>query len=340
MMRAHHLFCAIALSGTIARAEPHNVLKLATVAPEGTAWARELHAFSREVEAHTQGELSVKWYLGGIAGDDVQVGERIKRGQLDGAASGGMLCQELSPSMRVMRVHGVFQSRDEGAYVLSRLAQTFEQEFERVGYVLLSVTGLGPEVVFTRKPVRTFEDLKRTPMWRWDLDKIGALSARELGENIVVLPLEEAAHAYDEGRIDGFFGIPAAALAFQWTSRPLYLLDLRTSYLWGCLAVTARAFAKLPPDQQQALRASGAKLSHRFEEIGRQQDDSLLNGLFARQGVKSVAVDSQLQKDFLAAARAARERLGDKLLPRALLDRVLAMLADYRAEHGQSSPPK
>jgi TRAP-type C4-dicarboxylate transport system substrate-binding protein len=333
------MFCAIAAWVALSAGPAHarTVLRLATVAPDGTAWARELKAFSRDLEAQTKGELSAKWYFGGIAGDDVQVGERIQRGQLDGVASGGMLCQQLSPSMRVMRVQGVFQNRDEGAYVLSRLTNTLSDEFSRSGYTLLTLSGLGPEVVFLRRPVRSFEELRKTAMWRWNIDEIGVDSSREMGMNVVALPLEDATRAYDEGKVDGFFGIPTAALAFQWSARPLYLMDLHTSYLWGCLAVTSRTFARLPADQQQALRASGAKLSRRFEEVGRQQDDALLNGLFARQGVRSLAVDPQLQRDFLTAAHAAREKLGEKLLPHAVLERVLALLADYRAEHRSSA---
>jgi TRAP-type C4-dicarboxylate transport system substrate-binding protein len=340
MVRAHQIFYAfasLALACGSAGADPRTVLRFATVAPDGTAWARELRAFSRDLETQTHGGLTAKWYFGGIAGDDVEVGARIQRGQLDGVASGGMLCQNLSPSMRVMRVHGVFQSREEGAFVLSRLGSTLTDEFARSGYTLLTLSGLGPEVVFLRRPIRTFEELRRIKMWRWNLDEIGLLSARELGETVVALPVEEAARAYDERRIDGFFGIPTAALAFQWTARPLYLLDLHTSYLWGCLAMTSRTFARLSAEQQQALRASGAKLARRFEEVGAQQDDALLNGLFARQGVRSLALEPQMQRDFLAAAHDARERLGDKLLPRALLERVLALLADYRAEHRTTS---
>jgi len=343
-MRAHQMFCAVAsfvcaLASFLAPERPAGAdgpkmeLRLATVAPDGTAWARELRAFARDLEAQTHGELRAKWYFGGIAGDDVQVGERIQRGQLDGVASGGMLCQTLSPTMRVMRVMGVVQSRDEGAYALSRLTSTLSDEFQKSGYVLLTLSGLGPEVAFLRRPVRTFEELRRTVMWRWNIDDMGLLGAREMGMSVVPLPLEDAARAYDERRVDGFYGIPSAALAFQWSARPLYLMDLHLSYLWGCLAVTSRTFARLTTEQQQALRASGAKLSRRFEEVGRQQDDALLDGLFARQGVRSLPVDPQLQREFFAAAHDARERLGDKLVPHAVLERVLALLADYRAEH-------
>ena len=151
--------------------------------------------------------------------------------------------------------------------------------------------------------------------------------------NVVALPLEEAGRAFDEQRVDGFFAIPSAALAFQWFSRSLYLTDLHTSYLWGCAFITARSFDRLPVEHQNLLRAAGAKLSARIEEAGRQLDDTLLGGLFEKQGVVRNPVSTALRNDFLAAARVARDRLGEKLVPPQLLQQVLAMLADYRAEH-------
>src|SRR5581483_5133972 len=101
MKRAIALACSLAAALTAARApaDGHFVVRMATVAPDGTAYARELRAFSREVADATQGEVSMKWYWGGIAGYDRQVAERVKRGQLDGVAS-GMICQLVAPSFR------------------------------------------------------------------------------------------------------------------------------------------------------------------------------------------------------------------------------------------------
>src|SRR3954467_6995726 len=87
-------------SSTAARAD-EVTLRMGTMAPDGTAWARELNAFARDVDQRTHGQVRIKWYYGGITGDEPGMGERIRRGQLDGAASGGPLCESLAPSMRV-----------------------------------------------------------------------------------------------------------------------------------------------------------------------------------------------------------------------------------------------
>src|SRR5947209_19528933 len=105
------------------------------MAPDGRAWAREPTASERDVQARTGGQVHIKWYFGGISGDEPTMGERIRRGQLDGAASGGPLCEMLAPSMRVMRVVGMLTTQREATYIASRLWSIFEAELHKSGYV-------------------------------------------------------------------------------------------------------------------------------------------------------------------------------------------------------------
>jgi len=306
---------------------------MATVAPDGTAWARELKAFVREVLAATKGQVLIKWYFGAIAGNEVEVQSRIERGQLDGTASGGMMCERVAPSMRVTRVQGVFRNRDEATFTLTHLNHTLEQEARKNGYTMLGTTGLGPDVVFTRNPVRSFAELQKLRLWRWDLDDLGVMMSRELGLHVVPLGLDAAARAFDDGQLDGFIAIPAATVAFQWFTRAHHLLDLRMGFLQGCLLVANRTFDRLTIDQQSVLRSSNAKLAMRMNDVGRQTDDALLGGVFAHKGVTVHVVDEGFRSAFFSAAREARERLGTRLVAPDLLRQVMSLLADYRAEH-------
>src|SRR3954463_7446180 len=87
-------------------------LRLATIAPEGSAWARELAAYARDVDESTHGAVRIKIYYSGIAGDEFTVLDRIRREQLDGALASES-CTRLAPSMKVTRIVGLFQTREE-----------------------------------------------------------------------------------------------------------------------------------------------------------------------------------------------------------------------------------
>ena len=331
-MRLSCICISVAIAAATARAEPVT-LRMASVAPEGSAWANLLRGFAREMAVATHGDVLVKWYLGGVTGDEPETFAAIKQGHLDGMASGGMICERLAPSMRIQGLAGVFQSRGETAYVMERLRATIEDETRHAGFEMVIISGLGPEVIFTRTPVRKMSELQKLKMWQWSADEVGITVARAMGLTIVPTELDAAAKAYDEQRIDGFITIPTAALAFQWSTQARYITDLRPGYLTGCVAMTHRAVDRVPPAHRAVLRALYAKYDALFQDVGRREDDALLGGLLQKQGLTPVRPSEGFRSEFFEAARAARERTAGRLLPRALVDRVLKLLADYRAEH-------
>ncbi len=326
------LLAGLAIPGA-ARADEPVVLRMATAAPERSGWARELAWFSRQIERETEGRIRLKWFHGSVAGDEFTVMSRIERGQLDGTASGGMMCGKVMPSMRALRVTGTFQNRAEAAWVMNQISPTLREEAAASGYELLTFAGLGPGVLFLRRPVTTMDELRRVRVWRWGLDDVAIATERAMGMNPVGLHLTEAGKAFDEGKIDGFYSIPTAALAFQWSVQAGYLLDLPGDYLTGCVLIASRALDRITQQDRQVLRAAGARVAVRIEEMGRRQDDELLRGGFARHGLKRLPVSAKLRAEFFAAARRARETLDERLVSRSLMKRVLGLLADYRAEH-------
>jgi TRAP-type C4-dicarboxylate transport system substrate-binding protein len=329
------MFCAFATIASLGGAAHADkvVLRMATSAPDGIIWARELRAFAREVDTGTGGEVKVKWYWGGIAGDELQLGDRIKRGQIDGAASGGVLCQAASPAMRVAGIHGVFNAREEAAYVLNRLRPKLEEEFRAAGYVYVAAAGLGPDMMFSRVPLRGYDDLKKLKVWHWNLDARGQLLDREMGLNDVPLAIEELGAGMEDARIDAFITNPASMIAFQWVSYPKYALNMPMGYTWACLMISSRSFERINLEHQQIIRSAGAAVGVRLDEVGKQMDDAMLGGVLQKQGIKVLTPSEVFRSEFLAIARGARDRLGEKLAPLTALQQVLALLADYRSEH-------
>ena len=326
--------CAAALLLSSLAATPSRgdvLLRMAGIAPDGASWTRELKAFAREIASRTNNRVRMKWYWGAIAGDEMEVVDRIKRDQLDGEA-GAQVCDRLAPSLRVTRVLGLFQGRDEAAFVLARMRSALETEFRQSGFVGY-VGVMGIDILFTRNPVHNLAELRKTRVWLWSLDDIMEEQLKSIGVAPVTSSVGDALAAYDEGRIDGFAAIPTAALAFQWSARTRYFTDLRIGFLPGCLIIANRAFDSLTLDEQRIVREASAKLLVRFEDLGRTQDERLLSGLFARQGLKPMPASELFRAEFFAAAEEARQHVPANLVPPSLLQKIGGWLADYRAEH-------
>src|SRR6476619_6479622 len=169
-LSAFVVVAALACATPSHAAEPI-VLRCATTAPDGTAWARELKAAARDVELQTHGQVKWKWYFGGIAGDETAVPERIRRGQLEGEAA-GISCADLALSLKVLRILGMFRRRDEAHAIIGRLRPQLEAEFRKAGYELLAVQWFGTDIAVTREPVRSLADLRKLRLWYWNLERV------------------------------------------------------------------------------------------------------------------------------------------------------------------------
>jgi TRAP-type C4-dicarboxylate transport system substrate-binding protein len=304
--RRVRLWLLLALSclpGMARAAEPQTTLRLATVAPDGTAWAHLSRDFATEVPLHVHG------------------------------AAATAMCDQLAPSMKITNVVGLIQSRAENTLVLHNLRPDLEKEMHQSGFVPLVVGGFGSTILFSRTPVRSMEELRALRAWAWVHEPVLIKQMQAMGLHPQPLTLEDAGPAYDDKKIDGFFTIPTAALAFQWSSRARYFLDLRAAFLDGCLVLTERAFFKLSASQQQVLKHAGDKLAHAFEVASARQDEQLTGGLLQKQGVQKLEFGGTFRAEFLSDARRARDQIVDTLMPRALLTRVTSWLADFRAEH-------
>src|SRR5262249_43482813 len=132
-------------------------LRLGTPAPEGSSYARELHSFSREVAGGTGGHVEAKWYMGGIAGDELTAIGRIRRGQLEGAGL-ALGCEHLAPSLLTVRVVGLIRSREEASLVHRHLKARIDQEMNQSGFVSLGLGTLGSVMALTRTPVHTLDE--------------------------------------------------------------------------------------------------------------------------------------------------------------------------------------
>jgi TRAP-type C4-dicarboxylate transport system substrate-binding protein len=330
MGRLLALCVLIPITAAPARAEPL-VLRMATVAPEGSSWAREMHEFGADLERRTHGEVRLKLYLGGVIGDDLQSLTSMQHGQVDAVASGGMLCEQLAPSLRVLRLLGAFRSAEENRFVRDKLTPLFDEEFHRSGYVNLAYSSLGGALLFSRTVLRSMADLKRARFWVWDIDPIGLKYAEILGVNTVSLPLQQVRAALDRGELDAVFSIPSAALVFQWYTRLKYYLETPIAFVNGCMIVDARVWGRFPPEVQTQVRAAAVHVSERIDEVIRHDDAVLLERLRA-QGVAQLVPSEAVKGDLFEAYLRAREHIAEQLIPSQLVRRVIELLQAHRAK--------
>jgi TRAP-type C4-dicarboxylate transport system substrate-binding protein len=330
-MRALCVTVVLLAAAAAVRADPV-VLRYASMAPDGSAWAREVKAYAREVESATKGAVKVKLYLGAVAGEEGAVPERIRRGQLDGELA-AVSCDRMGPSLKVLRIPGLMRRRDEAREIIERLRPTVEAEFRKAGFALLGLTWFGSDVIFSREPVRSLDDLRRMRFWIWNADQVWPTAMTQLGLHTVPLSVEEAGKAYEAGRVDGFLALPTAALVYQWSAQSHYLTKLPLATMAACNFVSNAVFDALPLDAQAAMRHASARLNYRFTDVSATQEDALLGGLLEKQGLRGLVPSETFRLLFLEATRVTRDKLPASVVPPELTQQVLGWLSDFRAAH-------
>src|SRR5262245_45195404 len=90
-MRASRI-CALGVAfilwGSAARAQ--TVFKIATLAPEGSAWMNLFHEWAGAVDKKTNGRVKLKFFAGGVQGDERDAVRKMRLGQINGAAVTGV----------------------------------------------------------------------------------------------------------------------------------------------------------------------------------------------------------------------------------------------------------
>ena len=178
MTRALALFAL--LLALPARAETQTI-KLATLAPDGSSWMNVFGAWKAAVEKRTAGQVKVKFYAGGVAGEERDVVRKMRLGQMNAAAITAVGLGLIQPDVRVLEIPFLFKDEAELDRVRTVLDGEFRKKFEEQGFVLLSWGDVGPVRLYSNTPLREKADLQKVKMWVWNDDPLLARLFQKLG---------------------------------------------------------------------------------------------------------------------------------------------------------------
>src|SRR4030067_1634564 len=129
------------------------VLKFATLAPAGSTWMKAFDAWGKELATQSQGRLTVKFYPGGISGDEPDMLKKIRFGQLQGAALSGHGIGEIFPPARILETPFLFRDHAEIDAVRAKILPALAAGFRKNHYELVSWMEVGNLHFFSAQPL-------------------------------------------------------------------------------------------------------------------------------------------------------------------------------------------
>ena len=328
-VRAGAVAAVLAVCATAASAVE---LKVASIAPDGSHWMQRMRAGAEEIAARTDGRVVIKFYPGGVMGNDAQVLRKIRIGQLQGGAftAGG-----LGARYGALNLYGIpflFRSLEEVDHVRRELDPVLLEGLEKAGFVSFGFVEGGFANLLAGEPIASVDDLRRKKVWVPEGDQISFLAMEKLGLSPVVLPVTDVLTGLQTGLLDVAFASPVAALVLQWHTRTKYITELPISYSMGVFALEANAFGRLSAQDREVVRDVMGTAIVELDRASR-ADNARARQQPLDSGLQPVSVndaDVETWRRTIETMYPELRRRPDIDAP--LLDRLLASLARYREQ--------
>jgi TRAP-type C4-dicarboxylate transport system substrate-binding protein len=279
---------ALVAAGTLAllagAAQAATTIKIATVAPDGTAWMRELRAGADAVKTRTAGRVEIKYYPGGVMGDEPSVMRKIKIGQLQGGAFTGGELTQVDKDAQVYSQPFLFKSQDEVDKVRGQLDPLLKKSFEQSGFEALGISGGGFAYLMSVRDIRSKDDLKAAKVWVPQGDRVAEAGFKAAGVTPIPLPLADVYTSLQTGLIDTVANTPAGAIAFQWHTKLKHMVDLPLTYVVGILVVDKKVYDALSAEDQKAVAEEVSGAMARLQKTN-QDDNAQARSTLEKQGV-------------------------------------------------------
>jgi len=310
-------------------------LKIATLAPDGTSWMKQIRKGAAEISKQTDGRVKIKLYPGGVMGNTSTVLQKMRIGQLQGGAFTGSDLSQVYPDAQLYSMPLVFSSYEEVAYVRQRMDDTLINGLADKGMVVLGISDGGFAYIMCKKPLRRLDDLKGQKVWMPEGDVLTEMMFESAGITAIPLPVADVYTGLQTGLLDTVAGVPTGIVAFQWYTSVTHLTDVPLMFLTGMFAVDSKAFKRVKPDDQKIVREVMGRIFKDLDEVNRADNESARAALQS-QGIEFVHPNTDERDNWESIARNGREKMiGRAKYTPALVDEMLGYIQEYRTQHGE-----
>jgi len=307
-------------------------LKIATATPDGTQWMVDMRASAKEIKARTEGRVSIKYYGGGIKGNDTKVLGQIRIRQLQGGAFTPSALASQYSDLNLYGMPLVFDSEEEVAFVRSRMDARLQQGLEDAGFVNFGFATSGFANIMSSTPVKSLADLKGKRVWVPEGDTISYKSMEALSLNPVTLPLTDVLTGLQTGLIDIVAIPPIVALVLQWHTKVKYVTQLPLVYSFGYMAVDKKTFDKISDDDKAIVREVMTRTYEDFDKVNLIENRKAFDSL-VKSGIERVEIDANEFAKVRSLLLESNRKLGDEgAFSVELYEEMLGHIAQFRSE--------
>lgn len=306
--------------------------KIATLSPEGSVWMEKMREGAEELARKTNNRVEIKFYPGGVMGDDKAVLRKIRIDQLQGGAFVSGSLSQFYPDNQIYSLPLFFRSFKEVDYVRGYLDKQIIDGFEKGGFIIFGIAEGGFAYVMSTVPIHTVEDMRQQKVWIPDNDLMILEAIKAFDITPIPLSIADVRAGLQTGLINTVTTPPIGALALQWHTQINYLMDEPFLYIYGVLAVDRKSFKKISPNDQQIFREI---MDNVFKDLDRRNREDNIKAIEAlhKQGIKFIKPSPDAFKKWCQDASEVPKRLIETdRLSQEMVDTLTSLLKEYRSK--------
>lgn len=335
MSKKFFLICSTLLFACVLSTAQAITLKIATLAPSGTTWMKEMKQGAKTIAEQTSNRVKLKFYPGGVMGNDKSVLRKMRVGQLHGGAFSSGSLINIYPDAQIYSLPFVFRSYEEVDYVRKHMDDSIRAGLKKNGLVAIGISEGGFAYLLSNSPVAKAADMKGLKVWVPEGDMVSQAMFEAAGISPIQLAIADVYTGLQTGLIDTAAGTATGAIAFQWHTKMKYMTDEPLVFLIGILAIDNKAFSKLTLADQAIVQKVMTETFERLDQLNRQDNDNAKQAL-STQGIIFTQPTVEEKNNWYNISKTALTELGKQgAYSPAMFETLKKHLMDYRANNSR-----
>lgn len=311
---------AVALSSG---ADAATTLKIGTLAPADSPWGKEFKKWANTINTETNGEVSLDFQWNGQAGDEVLMVQKMRSGQLDGAAITAVgLAQTGVSDALLFQMPGLFSNWAKLDVVRNAVKDELNKQFESKGFTIGGWGDVGAaKIMSVGFEVHHPADLQGKSCFFQTGDSvqprifstIGGITPKQLTVNEILPNLAS-------GAVNVFLAPPLVAEQFQWASRVTHVSTFTDGFFIGALVFSTARLNAIPEKFRELVQTRGNEMQSRLTVSIRNNDKSAFDRLKATKTAYDLS-DAE-KKEWTDLFAKVRQNLRGTVFTPAVFDKV------------------
>lgn len=313
-------------------AHARQYLKMASLAPKNVGWARNICKIMHPaLERITKDKLKLKWFWGGIRGDDSDYIEQIKAGQLDGAALTSFGLILACPEMAVLETPFLFNSYEEVDYIRENMWKTFDYIAEKNGFKILIWADQDFDQIYSvTHPMKQFQHFQQAKFIQWN-GIVEQKMFETLQFNFLSMKVSEIYPSIEQNIADTYIGPSIWVVGSQLYPIFKYINPMKIRYSPAGAVLSLKIWNSLPKQYQDALTEVRTYEGKLFCQKTRMDSDKAFQAM-VKYGMQVSQTDPATIKILKEKSLPLRNQLVGSLYSQAILDELLNHLSVFRSK--------